>query len=717
MSQAGTEPPRKRQRVTQACHRCRSKKYKCNSERPTCSTCKSSDAECVYATVAKRRGLQSGYVRAIELLWGLVFAKVDGSQHVVNELLASLSKTISNGSGDSDHGANDLLDCWRSSGIPAAIELMLDGEFISNPPAEQWEDMDSQVDLTQAPIQAWSLPPNEQLLQGTPPPPPRASSPALPAAVASDARFPSEDELFATSTPSRFAPLPPDWHSLTQVYLSVEHAWFPILERHALFRVAYVYQDESSDHRAVSEERHRGEYATLWAVLALGEIHSKGVISPRVAQFKSISKSFLSPDPMPDDYLVHGQALLLWSSVHLGCNNLILARSKLAQAFVFSSAIRPERSSDDPMFQRKRALALAGCFVMDTLLSMAMGTRPRITVDDMPSPVPCDESSLDEWEPYVNKFGSQRYLDAPSAGMAAPSRISSTFNDLVKLFCILNAVMQKQTAETDHAAAVETWARNRPRHLTVAESNQKTGLPPQLHLLSFYSIISYIATSKGSHGQPHFFPKSLQQGPVRDIVAPMLRISDEFGVQAMPVSMSVLILFIPSEPTPNTSDCGPPSIEIQDTITKYKAMWGWEHVPAREARDLTGATLIGHSANHLLTSFASQDLLRAPVHSEAQHDLRATTGSRATTGLGAASGLPNDDALAPHIAASRQSDQVGMGLDMAATSYIDEATGFVSDNALADIPAQLGDYLALLQENERYRTLIYHELWLDHGGC
>lgn len=699
MSQTATEPPRKRQRVTQACHRCRRKKYKCDSERPTCSTCKASDAECTYGTIAKRRGLQSGYVRATEILWGLVFKKVDGSQAVVNDLLANLSNIITNGGNDSDHRADDLLDCWRNSGIPSAIEMMLDGEYTTTS-AGQPEDMDSQIDITQASILTWSLPQHDHF-SGSPPrapsplPLPRAPSP-LPlqqipsptaaAAVVSDALYPSQ-QVFAT-TQANFAPLPPDWQSLTQVYLAVEHSWFPMLERHALFRIAYNYQDDT-DHRALPDERHRGEYATLWAVLALGEIHSNGVYSPRVAQFQSASKYLLSTDPIPDDYLNYGQALLLWSSIQLGCNKLVLARSMLAQAFVFCSACASTRSPGDPLFQRQRTLALAGCFVMDTLLSMTMGVRPQISLDDLPSSTPCDESGSDEWEPYVDKFGSRRFGDSTSAGMTAPSRISSTFNHLVKLFVILNNVMQKQTLETDYAAAVEAWSYNRPRHLTVTQQNTKNVLPPQLHLLSFYSVVSHIAASRQLYGQPHAFCNVLQQGPVKDIAGILLQISSRFGVQAMPVSMSVLILLVASESTPDPGDYGPTFTNFQDTITEYKAMWGWDYVSGHEQQDLTGTTLIGQP--HLL-NFTAQDLINATINDEAQqHGMSAT-------GLGTDSG----QGLALHTVTSRQSDQIGMEMNLTGTSYLDDAAALGSDNPLADTPAQLRDYLALLQENERY---------------
>ncbi|KAH0359697.1 hypothetical protein KCU65_g9804, partial [Aureobasidium melanogenum] len=207
MSQPAEEPPRKRQRVTQACHRCRRKKYKCDSERPTCSTCRSSHSECTYGTVAKRRGLQSGYVRAVEVLWGLVFKRIEGSQLAVNDLLVNLSNIISpspNDASNNDIGsdrADALLECWRNSGVPSAIESMLDGAFTTNQIGMS-QDLENQIDLSLTSVRNWSLPQSD-LLEGTPPqvlsPPPIAQTPQpTVAGVISDTAYPPEN-TFPTS--------------------------------------------------------------------------------------------------------------------------------------------------------------------------------------------------------------------------------------------------------------------------------------------------------------------------------------------------------------------------------------------------------------------------------------------------------------------------------------------------------------------------------------
>jgi hypothetical protein len=172
---------------------------------------------------------------------------------------------------------------------------------------------------------------------------------------------------------------------------------------------------------------------------------------------------------------------------------------------------------------------------------------------------------------------------------------------------------------------------------------------------------------------------------VEDIAGILLHISDKFGVQAMPVSMSVLILSMASNSALNASSHAPTSKSFEDAITEYKAMWGWDYSPAIGHQDLTGPTLIGQSDTQQLTTFTSQDLPHGTIHGEAQL------------------GLGNDSALVPHHVASRQSDQVGMELDLVATSIFDDAGALGSDSLLADTPAQLRDYLALLQENERYR--------------
>ncbi|KAL4799308.1 hypothetical protein BDV19DRAFT_355572 [Aspergillus venezuelensis] len=63
----------KRKRVSKACDRCHHAKIKCNGALPRCGTCVKANKACSYAAGMKRRGLRTGYVRALEGLWGLIF--------------------------------------------------------------------------------------------------------------------------------------------------------------------------------------------------------------------------------------------------------------------------------------------------------------------------------------------------------------------------------------------------------------------------------------------------------------------------------------------------------------------------------------------------------------------------------------------------------------------------------------------------------------------
>ncbi|KAG5766361.1 hypothetical protein H9Q72_005580 [Fusarium xylarioides] len=82
----------KHKRVSRACNYCQARKYRCNGSHPTCSRCSAIHYPCSYGpdTKNKKRGLTTGYARALELLWALVFTVVPNSKAVVQELLPDI---------------------------------------------------------------------------------------------------------------------------------------------------------------------------------------------------------------------------------------------------------------------------------------------------------------------------------------------------------------------------------------------------------------------------------------------------------------------------------------------------------------------------------------------------------------------------------------------------------------------------------------------------
>lgn len=56
-----------------------------------------SGSPCNYGSGIKKRGLPTGYVRSLELLWALVFAVVPNGETIVSELLADLEFALDSG--------------------------------------------------------------------------------------------------------------------------------------------------------------------------------------------------------------------------------------------------------------------------------------------------------------------------------------------------------------------------------------------------------------------------------------------------------------------------------------------------------------------------------------------------------------------------------------------------------------------------------------------
>jgi hypothetical protein len=71
---ASLAPP-KRQRVSRACDACRTAKEKCDGARPHCGRCIAQKRQCGYSSPEKRRGIRTGYLRAIELTLGLLLER------------------------------------------------------------------------------------------------------------------------------------------------------------------------------------------------------------------------------------------------------------------------------------------------------------------------------------------------------------------------------------------------------------------------------------------------------------------------------------------------------------------------------------------------------------------------------------------------------------------------------------------------------------------
>lgn len=494
-------PARKRQRVSQACRRCRSRKYRCDGARPACSSCVSAGGtECLYETGTKRRGLTSGYVKALECLWALVLERIPGSRAGVQDMLTLLSATINDSTPKSrTQREEELSRIWRNSGVPASIEALLAGQPLEAVAGDSlgcaieshvpWTLPDAYVPTSPAATDDFTFTSTD----GYVPTSPQSSARALPALVPS---IPVAQEHQITpavnsSTPANSArtllPLPDDWLELVQVYLGTEHIWLPVLQRSGLFKAASAYQD-CVDGGLQPSTSDKAEFSCLWAVLVLGEIHAHTASSSRLQSFNEMSRYFIDHEDLfaDDDLSAHplqyALVYILWTITYMGQRRLLMARLTLGRALVLATIECSSTSHTPSGAWPSRSIVYSTCFVLDTILAFGMCTKPVLSNSDFhPDLLPLNEDSPDEWEPFMAPViqSQQGNESAMSNRRAIPNRTCSTFNCLVNTAGTLN----------DFLHSKEGTSRN-GRHTTQVPTLQEIqNLPPfqrqspaQLHL-------------------------------------------------------------------------------------------------------------------------------------------------------------------------------------------------------------------------------------------
>lgn len=120
------DKPIKRTRVSRACDQCRIAREKCNGTQPICSTCSTSKRICTYTADVKKRGIQPGYIRALELALAYLFQFDPGNETLVNNMLAQGGTSSLLLSRDSKE-SNKLHKRWRKARFYIDVDKLLSG--------------------------------------------------------------------------------------------------------------------------------------------------------------------------------------------------------------------------------------------------------------------------------------------------------------------------------------------------------------------------------------------------------------------------------------------------------------------------------------------------------------------------------------------------------------------------------------------------------------
>lgn len=496
MDNQGSRPrAAKRTRISRACNPCRSRKRRCDGRQPSCSACSSTQHPCSYDSGMKKRGLPTGYVRSLELLWALMFTVIPQSMRIVTQLIPDIQFALDS------HGKlvmvsrfvkdpGILQQTWEDSGIQTTLDNLLSNasdNFNTDATSTSIESKPaSTVDLLQSTVGLFEA--NQiQVANGGR----HVPDPVLwPAGINNGERL-SYQQLFTAHTspadPVVLSSFLPHTQRLLDLYFTHTHSWLPMVQKHKMYEILY------SPSRPVEA----GGLATFWAISAYASLQAS------CEPFSPVSPAhgcgvFLTPDQIylqarhqiPNEEAQepgYVQALLILSLFNLHGGEIGKAWRLIGQAVrllldlgtlfpkSYGSNTARYSGNDD-----ERIKLLLSCFVLDTVVSCHLHKPPHLRTMDIRSlPMPA-ETGPDEWEPPIMCLGESQH-QRPSSFTCAhqPLRALSIFNHYVGIISILNDIISEplvgvsDAACAKHSSALRRWYDQLPRHCIFPSSSSK----------------------------------------------------------------------------------------------------------------------------------------------------------------------------------------------------------------------------------------------------
>lgn len=434
-------PAPKRQRVSRACDQCRAAREKCDGIQPLCFPCASQNRQCSWEEPKKKRGVQTGYIRTLELSLGWIFDKIPGSEEALHGLL-----THEGGQGrallvgrDTSAG-NRLHRRWRRSIVHQEIDRVLSGGGGDAPPGRpgrppqpapaESSDSDGEpakTETKEVPTDQIPAATTTTADEGTP----RAGpSRGHPHDGAPESCPDTQADPTAPPGPARLVRLPSNCWRLLDVYFSYTHCWFPVLEKALVHKACWSYPVDGLD--LTGDRPNPSSFAELWAALALaayqeeanqrecGQAHAEGEADPE--EVYRAARSLIPPETAPHD-ASHVNAILLLTMIKIGRGELsaawILAGLAARVALSLGLHLRPA-----PGASQRHHHSYMACFILDTLLATRLGHPPHLRADDAEPILPADPQ--DDWEIWTpcSGYGTPR---PPGASSRSPAHSVSSF--------------------------------------------------------------------------------------------------------------------------------------------------------------------------------------------------------------------------------------------------------------------------------------------------
>ncbi|KAJ6445125.1 arginine deiminase type-3 [Purpureocillium lavendulum] len=425
----------KRQRVSLACDGCRAAREKCDGARPQCRTCLSQSRTCSYTPASKKRGVQTGYLRAVELSLAWLLEQVPGSEETLIQLL---SQNIGTGGAaviiSKDHLSNRLHRRWTKSRVHREIgRLLSDGSVQATDPSPEETGSDTEQDSP-----TW-LKPGESTSKSTfYSTSPQSRNPPLTSA----------GDVRATE---QWPTLPSNWQRLIEIYVAYTHCWLPVSNKQDLLVIATEYFTRAGSVAPSRGEGAQSRYAELWAVLSVASFQDAQSLTASTdlghtpATIFSIARTFLPLEDGPFD-LPSTRAILLHALVLIGRGNHFAASLLVVRAARVLTYLQSEEASSSAVSQYRPLIDV--CFIFDAVISACL-RQPLETVHgtkhapSFTTTHPADAKSSEPWVP-VHGFGDTSITH----DMARPpeTQPSSTLSQLHQFAHILAGISDPRSS-------------------------------------------------------------------------------------------------------------------------------------------------------------------------------------------------------------------------------------------------------------------------------
>lgn len=424
-----------RTRVSRACARCRNRKDRCDGAHPTCANCQNASEVCVYEASTKKRGLKEGYVRSLEKLWTVLNLRIDGLEDIVVQILED-DRDILLPLWNHRQTGEELHSMWKDSRIHEALasfQSAQDTTVIHG--TKRKRDRDSgdadaendPPDLADILIPAYSVRPRLDN--------PSDGPTRLRSAQKTTTSFPNTVLLPSTAS------------QILDQYFRFTHCWLPVLDRPHMLRRCYEFQR----HQTVVDPTN-SDLAVLTATFAYASQYTShlGRGSETQSDVGGVSFAQLSQKCIPLVHerfeLGHIQALLILSLCNIGKGDWDTAWLSVGVATRAWQRL-PRNSTTGSQFQ---VATKQTCLILDTLIALRLGHKPQLCREDMISEGFLPEGGHEEWETWTAPELMTLYTGEPAFTI-------STFNNLTRIFLILNDLLQQTrgpptTATTDQLA-------------------------------------------------------------------------------------------------------------------------------------------------------------------------------------------------------------------------------------------------------------------------